>query len=98
MAKVDRGNFRFHVHLYGSVLRKLRVEGQPDAEFAKLNRDSAGVAASLQDRYRELAPDEKAGFLAICRHQVGLRQNLQHTLRLKVPNECTQIQVRPERK
>ena len=60
-----------------------RGEVQPDAEFAELNRDRAGIGSALQNRNRKFAAHQEAGFFAVGGHQIRLRQNLQQVAALQ---------------
>ncbi len=48
-----------------------RREGEPHAEFSKLDRDRAGIGAALQDRDGKFAAHQEAGFFAVAGDSVG---------------------------
>src|SRR5216684_2469041 len=75
----------------------LRQKSEPDAELAELDGYRA-AGTGLQDRNRKFATHQKAGLLAVGRHQIGLRQDLQKTARLQIADQDPKVQVRAKGK
>src|SRR5690348_11870584 len=69
---------------------------QAYAEGFELNTDAGKTLAGLDDGERELASRQESRLLPIDRHQVGLGQNFENGLLLKILDGCAQVDVRAE--
>ncbi len=76
------------------VIIGVKVSRTP--KFSKLDRDRAGIGASLQDRDGKFAAHQEAGFFAVGGDEIRLVQGLQHVALLQRLDQRAQVQIRPE--